>query len=116
MAKRIKQIYMVKDKDIVNYEITQTKNVNTQIDWTTVMSSTSPMEIDLTSLPNIYTCSVYATAPVTVELVNTIDSYASFYGHMLIFSPAITVLPSIETLRVTSGLDDLEVKISIFGE
>ena len=116
MAKRIKQIYMIKDKDVVNYEITQTKDINTQIDWTTVMSSAAPMEIDLTSIPNIYTCSVYATAPVTVEFINAVDSYASFYGPMLIFSPAVTVLPSIETLRVTSGVDDLEVKISIFGE
>ena len=116
MAKRIKQIYMIKDKDVVNYEITQTKDIGTQIDWTTVMDSASPMELDLTSIPNLYTCSVYATAPVTVDLINTVNSYASFYGSMLIFTPAVTVIPSIETLRITSGLDDLEVKISVFGE
>jgi len=117
MAKRIKQVYSITDKNkLLNYELVQQKDVTTQMEWSTVMNSAAPFVIDLTSIPNLYTCSVFATAPVTVEFTNSVNSYATLTGSMLIFSPATTVLSSIEALRIVSGVDDLEVKISVFGE
>ena len=116
MTKRVKQVYYIKDKDnLINYEISQTKDVSTQIEWTTTINSVNPLVMDLTSVPSLYTCSVAATAAVHITLGYDGGVYSEFDGSMLIFSPAESVLSSIEFLNVASTLDDLEVKISIFG-
>jgi len=117
MAKRVLQVYSVTDKNKqIDYEIRQTKDVSTQIEWTSVLNSIDPLSIDLSNISNIYTCSVAATAPIHIEMNYTGGTYASLDGSMLIFSPAESVMASIESLDILSSVDDLEVKISVFGE